>query len=279
MLRYTIGNLSLFYLTREKAQIRSRSGCLEKFYASKNSVSEKLLTINIEKFNTSGSERNPSWKSKIEGNKIWELWRVDSNSFGLRHSNPKVQMELIFDQEYTHATLYSQNISVLRRDLEIVLYSNWFAEFGDVILHASAILCENGVKVFCGNSGVGKSTIVEQFQENPSVTVLGEDQVILRKINGQFVVFGTPWHNNPDYCAAEFGPLSEIYFLEKKGIDFNQALKPGLASALLIKSGFIPFYREELFPGIIDLLTTVAETIPCIQFSYKLGSDLSTLIN
>lgn len=280
MPRYKIGDLNLLYASREKVLVSDRSECLAKFRIdTEEQLSGGVLTVNVGRFQDSALHSAPAWTEKIIGNKVLEFWQVDQNNLGLRNPHQKKYRELVFDRYFTTATLLGEDPSLLPQDLEIVLFSNWLATYGDLILHASAILTPGGVKVFCGQSGVGKSTLVDQFQGNPNVTILGEDQAILRKIGDEFFVFGTPWHINPDYCSASFGKLSAVYFLERKGINEIETMSPALAAALLIKTGFIPFYRKELVPGIIDRLTDVALSIPCFHFSYTIGSDLSILLN
>lgn len=210
------------------------------------------------------------WVNKIDGNEIWELWEVDGEHFGLRNPMQKVYREFVFTKDFQRGRLYGKEITILPQDLEIVFFSNWLAGFGDVILHASAILTKKGVTVFCGESGVGKSTLATHFEGIEGVEILGEDQVILRNIDGDIEVFGTPWHFNPNLCSEKYGKLKEIVFLERRGINYRESLKPVKVAANLLRFAFIPFYRRELLPGIVERLSHIAERTPASLFSYNL---------
>ena len=70
-------------------------------------------------------------------------------------------------------------------------FSNLFATFGDLILHASGFIYEDKGYIFTGHSGAGKSTLIRQFLNRPEFTVMGEDQVVLRFINNNFCLWNT----------------------------------------------------------------------------------------
>jgi hypothetical protein len=278
MLRYEIGNLNLLYACEEKVLVMNRTSCLNKFALSEKSQGDHPeLSIRVLPFKDGFSPKAVGWENKIAGNEIWEFWEVDQEHFGLRNPMQRICREFIFTKDYRHGKLYGENFAVLPQDLEIVLFSNWLASFGDVILHASAILTEKGVTIFSGQSGVGKSTLVEHFSGIEGVDILGEDQVILRIIDGEIIVFGTPWHINPNFCSEKYGKLNEIIFLEKKGVNSRESLKAVTSAALLLKAGFIPFYRTELLSGIVERISSIAERIPASLFSYTLDVNPTKL--
>lgn len=163
------------------------------------------------------------------------------------------------------------------QDIEIILFANWLANTGDIILHASGIELDGEGYCFTGASGAGKSTVISQI-EGTHARVLGEDQVILRRLGGQFWIFGTPWHTLPCRCSPQGAPLKKLIFLDRH-------LEPGVlpVKALdgvtrLLQTAFIPFYRRELMPGILAQLDRLSAEIPFLSLSYRLGSDVLSLI-
>ncbi len=274
MIRFEVAKLNLLYLSEKKVQFGNRTSCLKKFERTDKSWEKNPeMIISVMPFDEGFVPDAAAWKNKITGNKIWEFWEVDQEHFSLRNPLQKVYREFIFTKDFQRGRLYGKEITILPQDLEIVFFSNWLATFGDIILHASAILTEKGVTVFCGESGVGKSTLVSHFEEIKGVEILGEDQVILRNIDGEIEVFGTPWHFNPNLCSEKYGKLKEIVFLERREGNFRESLKPVTVAANLLKSAFIPFYRQELLPGIVERLSSIAENTPASLFSYTLDVD------
>lgn len=274
MIKFEIGKLNLLYLCDEKVLAINRTLCLDKFECSyKREGYYPDLTIKVLPFETANMRDAAGWENKIAGNEIWEFWEVDREHFGLRNPMQKVYRELFFTKDYRQGQLFGDDLAILPQDLEIVLFSNWLAGFGDLILHASAILTDKGVTIFSGQSGAGKSTLVERFIGMEGVKILGEDQVIIRNIDGEIVVFGTPWHINPNFCSEKYGKLKEVVFLEKTGFNSREHIKPATCTALLLRAGFIPFYRIELISGIIERLSGIAENVPASLFSYTLDID------
>ena len=101
--------------------------------------------------------------------------------------------------------------------MDVLLFVNWLATFGDFLLHAAGIAYQGKGYVFSGYSGVGKSTLATELAAIPGVTVLGEDQVVVRRQKNRYMVYGTPWHTNPARCAQGGVPLKKIFFLKRTG--------------------------------------------------------------
>ena len=157
--------------------------------------------------------------------------------------------------------------------LEIRLFSAWLASLGDLILHASGVALNGKGYCFVGESGAGKSTLAAVLAADPAVTVLGEDQVILRYLDGKFWIFGTPWHMDPKMCSPLGVPLEKLYFLDRSLPPGVREVKPGQGVANLMQTAFIPYYLREFLPGILDRLSLLAERVPFYTLSYNMGSD------
>lgn len=161
---------------------------------------------------------------------------------------------------------------------DIVFFSNWLANFGDLILHASGIAFNGCGYCFAGKSGVGKSTLVDHLIQHEGVTLLGEDQVILRVLDGCFWIYGTPWHEAPERCSPVGVPLEKIFFLDKKGENTIESITPFEGFTRLMQTAFIPYYRPQAVQDIMKMLTQLSETIPYNELSFIYGSDPLNLI-
>lgn len=162
--------------------------------------------------------------------------------------------------------------------IDIVLFSNWLASFGDVILHSAGVDIAGKGYCFMGKSGVGKSTLSNLLSKNRTVTLLGEDQVILRYLNGRFWIFGTPWHVNPEVCSPKGVPLEKIFFLTRNDTELRKAVQPAEGYKRILQNSFIPFYRKKLIYEIIKKISVLSEIIPFDELSFSLDSDLLNLI-
>ena len=216
---------------------------------------------------------------------IWELWLDAEGRYVFvapRQVPPRcVRVDHVFKNGEVFGDLASNNGNghyPLLQGLEIVLMVNRLAGLGDLILHAAGASIDGEGYCFFGSSGAGKSTLAAQLARNPAVSVLGEDQTILRFIEGKFWIFGTPWHENPDLCAAAGAPLKKLFFLNRKNNREIQALSPFDGMSRLLQTAFVPYYRPAALPGILDRLALLVEHIPLFTLNYQIGSDVLKLV-
>jgi len=97
-----------------------------------------------------------------------------------------------------------------RRWIGPALLAPFLPRFDALIIHASAIVRNDRAAVFLAPDEGGKTTAVRLA---PSGTILGDDQVIVRRRRGKFHAWGTPWglHMN----AAAHAPLAGLFLLKK----------------------------------------------------------------
>ena len=160
-----------------------------------------------------------------------------------------------------------------QQTLEIRLFANWLAGFGDLILHAAGVMVEGQGYCFAGPAGVGKSTLAASLSAIPSVTVLGEDQVILRYLDDRFWIYGTPWHLNPDMCSPMGVPLEKLFFLDRGASQPINTLSPVVGVTSILQTAFTPFYRPDAVASIMDRLELLAGQVPFYSFNHQLGSN------
>lgn len=210
-------------------------------------------------------------------------WEFGEDGLGRLIFSSPYQMppcKVLVEPDFTNGLILYDVSQLIQKDypldiLEVIIYSAWLATFGDLIFHASGIALNGRGYCFVGESGAGKSTLVSAFADDSSVTVLGEDNVILRYLDGRFWIFGSPWHWNPSMCSPLGVPLEKIFFLDRSASPGVEVLKPARGVTRLLQTAFIPYYFQEYMPGILDRLSLLSERIPYYSLSYQLGTDPS----
>ena len=216
---------------------------------------------------------------------IYEIYQEPSGGF-IFYSPRQVPPRLILiDQNFSQGEVIG-DFSILGNKpfyplqyTDIIFFANWLAGFGDLILHASGVAVNGKGYCFAGQSGVGKSTLALALAQQQNVTILGEDQVILRYLAGRFWIFGTPWHESPDRCSPLGVPLKKLYFPVRQEENRVKEISRPDGFKRLMTSAFIPYYRPDAVDDIMGTLNTLAERIPFREISYKLGSDLLPFID
>lgn len=227
------------------------------------------------------------WRSLYDDAETWQLWRDAEGRHVFvspRHAPPARQVTV--DTAFRSGHVVGAFSASLGRaqavypldSIDIVLFANWLAETGGLIVHAAGIDDGGAGYAFVGPSGSGKSTLIGQAAPDPLVSALGEDQVILRQRGDRFVVYGTPWHTIPERCAPGGVPLQKLFFLERGAPYGAEPLPRRVAIERLMQDSFIPLYNRGGVDRILDSLACLAEQVPFYRLSYRIGSDVLGLV-
>jgi hypothetical protein len=216
---------------------------------------------------------------------FWELWLDENGRYIFVSTRHPPLSWVIIDPDFSNGLVF---IDTPKRDKESIypihnldfrIFTNWLAEFGDLILHAAGIEADGKGYCFAGHFGAGKSTLAASLIDNSSITVLGEDQVILRYLKNKFWIYGTPWHSNPRMCSPNGVPLNKLFFLERNSGQLVEPISTMEGITRILQTAFIPYYRSKVVPFILDRLILLSEKIPFYRFGYRLGSDILQLIS
>jgi len=217
----------------------------------------------------------------------WQLWRDIAGRhvfFAPRSSPPPRQITI--DAAFTAGEVTGE-FSTMRtggwsgyplQDIDMMIFANWLAETGDLIMHSSGVDDSGEGYAFVGPSGAGKSTLAAELSAVPGVTVLGEDTVIVRRQAGRFMLYGTPWHTDPRRCAPGGVPLTKLFFLDRSAGHHVLPCKPRDGIERLLQQGAIPYYNRAGVERILENLSSLAEQIPCYVLGFEIGADVIELI-
>ena len=157
----------------------------------------------------------------------------------------------------------------LEYPLDELLFINFLALGKGVEVHACGIIDSNEKgHLFIGQSGAGKTTMARLWQDEPGVTVLSDDRIVLRKVDKSFWMHGTPWHGEAELASPARDPLTRIYFL-KHG-QKNEIVRQGATDAIgrLFACSFLPFYSSEALDFTLGFFEEVVKTIPCYELRF-----------
>ena len=132
---------------------------------------------------------------------------------------------------------YLESLAVFRKLCEYVL------EFKQgIIFHSSAVAVDGNAYLFTAPSGTGKSTHARLWREmlGDKVVMINDDKPIIRYIDGDFYVYGTPWNGKhrldtnarakiAAICEIRQGKENKIAKISAKemlSVVFNQTLRP-----------------------------------------------------
>lgn len=137
-----------------------------------------------------------------------------------------------------------------------------------VLLHACGVIDDNGHGyLFPGNSTHGKSTIANLWFEN-GATVLNDDRIIVREKDGQFWMYGTPWHGDFREVSPKGMPIRRIFFLRHGEKNSVVPRKNAEAVSMLLTRSFSPLWDKNGMDYTLGLLDRMASKLPCYELNF-----------
>ena len=131
---------------------------------------------------------------------------------------------------------YLESLAVYRKLLAVLLDKK------AIVFHCSAVAVDGKAYLFTAPSGTGKSTHVRLWKElfGNRAVVVNDDKPIIRLIDGQLFVYGTPWNGKHELdtnvkvkvkaiCKLERGEKNRIFEIDKSKMIstmLGQTLRP-----------------------------------------------------
>ena len=125
-------------------------------------------------------------------------------------------------------------------------------------MHAACIEMDGEVYVFCAKSGTGKTTHLNLWQQayGEKVHIINGDKPIIRKINNEFIVYGTPWCGKEGYNINTSAPLKAICFIERGAENVIKRIQPSDVMKKLAHQIIMPVNPAEMavYLDMMDIL-------------------------
>lgn len=140
--------------------------------------------------------------------------------------------------------------------------------FDGMMLHASAVVVDGWAYLFTANSGVGKSTHttlwLSTFGERAHI--LNDDKPALRREQGRWYAYGTPWSGKHDISSNERVPVAGIACLSRAEENHIEPFTGTEAIASLFRQVNRPRQRENRIK-LLQLLDQLIREVPIWHLS------------
>ena len=152
--------------------------------------------------------------------------------------------------------------------LELLLIHYLVRQRG-MIMHASGIDDDGRGMLFVGESGAGKSTLSNLWHQQNGAAIFSDDRVILREKDGEYWMYGTPWHGEARFVSPRSVKLERIFFLQHDHSNAVRSLNRADAVVEFLKASFPPFWDSDGVAFAMAFLSDLAEAVPCQALSFK----------
>jgi hypothetical protein len=206
---------------------------------------------------------------------IWSLYSSNGTRIiKIYEEMPGLERILVLPSELNSADLYFPFSTDTAVDpfsgptLELLMI-NYLALGRGVILHGCGIEKEGEGILFIGESGAGKSTMANLWNTDGGIEILSDDRIIVRKIGGDFRMYGTPWHGEAQFVSPRGVNLKKMFFLRHAEQNEIQPLNGVESVQQLLKCSFPPFWDSRGMEFIMDIFTELAASVPCYRLGFK----------
>jgi hypothetical protein len=220
---------------------------------------------------------------KIRGEKIFEsgaIWKLyqnkenyifyfhASNMGSIPYKMAEAKKDFTRCEVLLHRSYFDpdQPMDPLEYPLDELLFIHFLALGRGVEVHSCGLIDSLGRgHLFVGQSGAGKTTMARLWEGESGITVLSDDRIILRKVDGQLWMYGTPWHGEARLASPARAPLTRVYFLKRGWENELVPLRMAESTGNLISCSFLPFYDPEALSFTLVFFEEVVRAVPCYE--------------
>ena len=171
----------------------------------------------------------------------------------------------------TTTTAVTEDSIILQRLCCTILES-----YNGFFFHSSSVMVDGNAYVFSAPSGTGKSTHTALWRKyfGDKAVMINDDKPIIRKHNGSFYIYGTPWMGKSNIGNNIKAPVKAIYFLERS--KENSAVKVSTGSVFreILEATVVPQNKATMH----TLLSTLDEFFSTTQiFKLKCNMDIDAV--
>jgi hypothetical protein len=216
----------------------------------------------------------------FESSPIWTLYRQGEDSIiKLFEQMNGLKRILCIPRNFTTADLYftepdgSFNDPFFGPIIELLML-NYLTRVGSIIVHACGIDYRGKGILFVGESGAGKSTLTKIFNQKPGVEILSDDRIVIRKKNGCYWMYGTPWHGDAKFASPVKLKLEKIFFIRHGQTNLVKAVGGTQPVLQFLKASFPPYWDKKGMQFAMEFFNALAAAVPCRELSFVPDSKI-----
>lgn len=200
---------------------------------------------------------------------FWMFEKFGRYNFGFSYTKEKPDCILVPSLGYTSNTLYvpremmGKHASFALSNALMLLYAFKTIGLDTLLVHASVIAHEGAAHMFLGRSGTGKSTHSRLWLKYVKGThLLNDDNPVVRIIDGEVYVYGSPWSGKTPCYRNERFPLKSVVRLSQAPYNRIERLSPLKSYASLMPSCSCMRWDREAMDSLHSAVGKVVTEVP-----------------
>jgi hypothetical protein len=217
----------------------------------------------------------------------WSIYRIDGQTLLVqRHafSSAIPDRVMVIDPDFRQGELFLRSSGSiggvtpcpLDYPLGQVLMAWLLSQGHGLMVHACGVNDNGRGYLLAGNSGHGKSTLAAIWEKEADV--LNDDRMVVRKKDGRFWMYGTPWSGSNKSVSAYGVPVEKIFFL-KQGAGYSiEHVGGARAVSMILARSFPPIWDAQGMAFTLDFLSELTSQVPCHEFTFSAGEEVKDVI-
>lgn len=149
--------------------------------------------------------------------------------------------------------------------------------YNGFFFHCSSLAYDNKGFLFTAPSGTGKSTHAKLWQKHfgNKVTMINDDKPIIRRENGKFYIYGTPWQGKSNIGNNIKVPVHSVCVLSQGKENIIKKLSYFEALTVFMDQTERPADKKSM-ENLVDLFDDFIRQIPIYKMSCNISDDAVT---
>ncbi len=225
----------------------------------------------------------------FETEESWTLFR-DGDEYFLEFKPPACGREPFWlarmSSDFTRVTLYCGKrlikrsngratvLNPIRYPLDQLLIMYILSQKQGALVHSAGIDIDGRGFIFAGKSGAGKSSLSQQFLARDDIELLSDDRIVIRRVEGAFTAFGTPWPGDAGIAANKSTGLHGIFYISHGDTNTIRVIKPQEALERLLPVTSIPWYDREIMSRVLLICEDLVSNVPVYELAFVPGAEV-----
>lgn len=142
-------------------------------------------------------------------------------------------------------------------------------KFAAFYLHSSFVKWRNTGIVFSAPSGTGKSTQASLWEKFRGAEIINGDRTVLRKKDGRFFAYGSPYAGSSRIWKNESAPLKAIILLSQGPENVIRPAEKREAIRRLFPEILVNSWNPDFMEKVMSLLDCLIRTVPIYSMSCR----------
>jgi hypothetical protein len=137
-----------------------------------------------------------------------------------------------------------------------------------VVIHGCGVVADGEGILFSGVSGAGKSTMANLWRKRANTHVIGDERIVVRRVDDRFWMFGTPWPSSAGIASPEEAPLKRVLLIKHAPENCVAPVKASDAVFGLLTRSFSDYSDNSGVAYTLSLLNEIVEQVPCHELGF-----------